>query len=258
MQMHLNNIEQLTMIDLSSKRMLSPRLNALIDAALVAERDQQEKRTYLGGSRIGVECERALQFEFFNAPKDPGKDFDGRILRVFERGHWAEAAMVRWMLLAGVIIETHQDNGEQFEFVDHGGLFAGHCDGIITAGPEVFGPFPRLWENKGLKADKWAAMNKHGLLHENPVYWAQCQVYMEKFGLAEQPALFSAVNANTMEIYWESIPFNPGAAQQLDAKARRILQSCLAGESLPRISSDPNFFKCKRCSWVARCFSVTP
>lgn len=244
------------MIDLSSKRMLSPKLNALIDAALVAERDQQEKRTYLGGSRIGVECDRALQFEFFNTPKDHGKDFDGRILRVFERGHWAETAMVRWIRLAGVIIETHQANGEQFGFVEHDGLYQGHCDGIITGGPVEFGPFPRLWENKGVKADKWAAMNKHGLLHENPVYWAQCQVYMEKFGLAEHPALFSAVNANTMEIYWESIPFNLGAVQQLDAKARRILQSCLAGELLPRISSDPNFFKCKWCNWTARCFSV--
>ena len=244
------------MIDLSSKRMLSPRLNALIDAALVAERDQQEKRTYLGGSRIGVECDRALQFEFFNTPKDPGKDFDGRILRVFERGHWAEAAMVRWMRLAGVEIKVHRLYGGQFGFSEHDGLYQGHCDGIVTGGPVEFGPFPRLWENKGVKADKWAAMNKHGLLHENPVYWAQCQVYMEKFGLAEHPALFSAVNANTMEIYWESIPFNPGAAQQLDAKSRRILQSCLAGELLPRISSDPNFFKCKRCSWAARCFSV--
>lgn len=245
------------MIDLSSKRMLSPKLNALIDAALVAEHGQQEKRTYLGGSRIGVECERALQFEFFNTPKDPGKDFDGRILRIFDRGHWAEAAMVRWMRLAGVEMLTLDDNGEQFGFSDAGGLYQGHMDGkLASGGPVEFGPFPRLWENKCVKAEKWAAMSRHGLLHENPVYWAQCQVYMEKFGLAEHPALFSAVNANTMEIYWESIPFNPGAAQQLDAKAKRILQACLAGELLPRVRQDPNYYSCKMCSWNKRCFSV--
>lgn len=246
------------MIDLSSKKALSPRLNALIDAALVTENAKEPPRTYLGGSRIGVECERQLQFEFFNAPKDEGKDFDGRILRVFERGHWAEDAVIRWLGLAGVDMHTHNLDGSQPGFSDHNGLFAGHRDGQLLEGPAVFGPFPRLWENKCIKADKWRAMETHGLLHENPVYWAQCQIYMEKFDLTENPALFSAVNADTMEIYWEAVPFNPGAAQQLNAKAGRILQSCLAGELLPRVSQDPSFFKCKWCSYTKRCFSVTP
>lgn len=247
------------MIDLSSKKTLSAKLNALIDAALIAERAKQPPRQYLGGSRIGVECERQLQFEFFNTPKDPGKDFDGQTLRIFERGNWAEEAVVGWLWLAGVNVLTHDENGKQFGFSEHNGLFAGHRDGKLLDGPAVFGPFPRLWENKCIKADKWAAMDKHGLLHENPVYWAQCQIYMEKFELTANPALFSAVNANTMEIYWESVPFNPGAAQQLNAKASRILQACMAGELLPRISQDPNFFKCKSfCDYPKRCFSVAP
>ena len=246
------------MIDLSSKKTLSPRLNALIDAALVAENAKQSPRSYLGGSRIGVECERQLQFEFFNAPKDEGKDFDGRILRVFERGHWAEDAVVGWLRLAGVEVETHTVDGGQFGFSEHNGLFAGHRDGRLVSGPDVFGPYPRLWENKCIKAEKWTAMEKYGLLKENPVYWAQCQIYMAKFELTENPTLFSAVNANTMEIYWEAVPFNPGAVKLLDAKAIRILQSCMAGELLPRISQDPNFFKCKWCSYSKRCFTVTP
>ena len=244
------------MIDLSSKRMLSPKLNALIEEALETERDKQEKRTYLGGSRVGVECDRALQFEFFNTPKDPGKDFDGRILRVFERGHWAEAAMVRWIRLAGVKIKTIQPDGEQFGFSEHGGLFQGHCDGIITGGPEVFGPFPRLWENKGVKAEKWRGVVKDGLKSYFPVYYAQVQIYMDRFDLRDNPALFSAVNADTMEIYWEAVPFVPGALSMLDAKAKRILQACLAGELLPRVRQDPNYYSCKMCSWNKRCFSV--
>ena len=244
------------MIDLSSKRMISPKLNALIDAALELERDQQEKRTYLGGSRVGVECDRQLQFEFFNTPKDPGKDFDGRILRVFERGHWAEAAMVRWMRLAGVEILTHAPNGEQFGFSEHNGLFQGHCDGIITGGPAEFGPFPRLWENKGVKASKWTGCVKDGLKSYYPVYYAQMIIYMDRFNLQENPALFSTVNADTMEIYWEPVTFAPMALEQLDAKAKRVLQSCLAGELLPRIRQDPNYFSCKWCSFNKRCFSV--
>lgn len=245
------------MIDLTSKKMLSDRLNPIIDAALEAKRDQEEKREYLGGSRLGVECERALQFEFFNSPKDPGKDFPGRILRVFERGHWVEAAVVRWLQLAGVSILTEDEGGGQFGFSEHGGLFRGHCDGILTAGPEPFGLFPRLWENKGIQEKDWKALAKHGLRKEKPIYWAQCQVYMSKFGLTENPALFSAVNMNTMEIYWESVSFNPSAAAQFDAKAVRVLQSCLAGELLPRLSQDPTFYQCKWCSWARRCHQLT-
>lgn len=80
---------------------------------------------------------------------------------------------------------------------------------------------------------------------------------MEKFKLTANPALFSAVNADTMELYWEAVPFNPGALALLNAKAARILQSCLAGELLPRLSQDPSFFKCKWCSYTKRCFSVS-
>jgi hypothetical protein len=36
-------------------------------------------RDYLGGSRLGHACERALQFEFAARPKDEGADFAGRI-----------------------------------------------------------------------------------------------------------------------------------------------------------------------------------
>lgn len=233
--------------------MLSDVLNPIIDTALESINKAQEPRHYLGGSRVGAECQRQLQFEFFNVPKDAGKDFQGRILRIFDRGHWVESAMVNWMRSAGIQITTEDEGGGQFGFSKHNGLFKGHCDGIIVDGPGVFGPFPRLWENKGLKATKWNAMSKHGVLHESPVYWSQCQIYMNEFGLTENPALFSVVNMDTMEIYWEAIPFNHGAATRLDEKADRILKACLVGELLPMVSKDPTFFQCKWCSWVVHC-----
>lgn len=244
------------MIDLSSKRTITPKLNAVIDAALEIERDQQPKREYLGGSEIGRECERQLQFSLFNVEKDHGRDFSGRILRIFERGHWVESAVIRWLRLAGITILTEDNDGEQFGFSEAGGLFKGHCDGIITSGPEVFGPFPRLLENKGLKASKWAAMEKHGVRHANIVYWAQCQVYMDRFDLRDNPALFSAVNMDTMDIYWEGIPFNHGACEQLSGKAGRILRASLAGELLPRLSQDPTFYQCKFCDWCEHCHQL--
>ncbi|MBM9615244.1 hypothetical protein JWJ90_13240 [Desulfobulbus rhabdoformis] len=244
------------MIDLSSKKMLSPKLNAVLDAALERERDQQPKREYLGGSEIGHECERQLQFSFFNVERDVDKYLVGRKLRIFERGHWAEAAMIRWMRLSGVEILTEDKDGEQFGFSEAGGLFKGHCDGIIVGGPSVFGPFPRLWENKGLKAAKWRSFEKHGLRHFSGTYWGQVQVYQDRFDLRDNPALFSAVNMDTMEIHWEAVPFNPMACEALSVKAARILRSCLAGELLPRISQDPTFYQCKFCDWCEHCHQM--
>lgn len=244
-------------IDLTSKSMLSDRINVHIDNALELERDRQKQRDYLGGSRLGVECERALQFEFFNTPKDEGKDFKGRILRVFERGHWVESACIRWLRLAGVTILTKDpETGKQFEYSSINGLVKGHSDGKIIAGPEVFGPFPRLWENKGLQQSDFLSIQRNGLIKEKPVYYGQVQIYMQSFGLTENPALFSVVNMNTMDILWLPIVYNPDYASQLDARAVRIIQACIAGELLPRFRNDPSYYLCKWCSWAERCYSL--
>lgn len=234
---------------------LSERINAQIDRALELEESFQPARNYLGGSRIGAFCERALQYEFTQTPKDPGKDFSGRLLRIFARGHWVESRMVDWLRLAGFGLVAGPKDGGQFGFEAHDGYVGGHLDGILVSGPDEHGPWPRLWENKALGQKYFLATKRHGIRSENPTYFAQCQYYMEKFNLMENPALFSVVNANDMDIYWESIPYDAGYVSMLDAKAARILQSCREGVLLPRASQDPGYFRCKMCDYRERCFS---
>ena len=67
-------------------------------------------RTYLGGSRLGHACERALQFEFAGAPKDDGADFSGQTLRIFEIGHALEDLAIRWLRAAGIELYTRKGN----------------------------------------------------------------------------------------------------------------------------------------------------
>ena len=55
------------------------RINAYVDAALVARNREQRRRDYLGGSRVGEACARKLVYEVTHAPKDAGRDFDGGI-----------------------------------------------------------------------------------------------------------------------------------------------------------------------------------
>jgi len=240
------------MIDFNSKSLLSDRINHYIDTAQEIEDSLQPGREYLGGSRLGVECERALQYEFLKVPVDPGKHFPGRVLRIFSRGHWVEAAMVGWLRNAGFGLITEKRDGGQFGYkVDKE---AGHCDGVFVSGPAEFGPWPRLWECKGIGEKYFKQLVENRLKKEYPVYYAQTQIYMRRFNLTANPALFSAVCVNTMAIYWEPVPFDSQFADSLEAKAKRIFQACAAGELLPRMYHDSDFFKCRFCSWQATCW----
>lgn len=124
------------------------RISMLIDAAVRAEREKDAPRDYLGASRIGHHCLRALQYEFFNTPKDI--PFEGRIYRIFHRGHHGEDWMAEWLRMAGFVLRTVGVDGRQFGFSTGKGRIRGHCDGVFVGGPEEQGPYPRLWECKVL------------------------------------------------------------------------------------------------------------
>ena len=117
------------MLDFNSRPKFADLINTLIDSGLVADRDATPPRTYLGGSRLGHSCERALQFEFAGAPKDPDSDFNGQTLRIFAIGHALEDVAIRWLRRAGFDIYTRKGNrpdGEQFGFSVAGGRVRGH------------------------------------------------------------------------------------------------------------------------------------
>ena len=144
------------MIDLNHQPKFHERLAALVDVALQAERGRQERRRYLGASRLGVACERALQFEYANAPLDEGADFTGQTLRIFEVGHVLEDLAIRWLRLAGFDLYTRRHDGGQFGFSVAGGRVQGHVDGIVAGAPVALGlAFPMLWECKTMNGKHW-------------------------------------------------------------------------------------------------------
>jgi hypothetical protein len=65
------------MMDFNSSSSISGQVTALVDAGLQQARARQSERQYLGASRLGVACERALQFEYAKAPIDHGRDVPG-------------------------------------------------------------------------------------------------------------------------------------------------------------------------------------
>ncbi len=232
--------------------LLGARINALLDMALVAEREGQRPRDYLGASRIGEPCARRLVYEFTKIPVDPGKDFEGRTLRIFEAGHVFEDLAIRWLRAAGLDLRTEKRDGGQFGFETAGGRIRGHVDGVIVGGPEVGLAWPVLWEHKALKASSWSDTSKKGVQISKPVYFGQMQIYMAYMGLGS--ALFTALNKDSCELYHEHVPFDPAAAQALSDKAVDVLRAADAGDLLPRIATSPDFFLCRFCPFAARCW----
>ena len=249
------------MMDFNASASLSGQISALIDSGLQQARAGQTKRLYLGASRLGVACERALQFEYAQAPVDHGRDFQGRILRIFERGHLSEASMVTWLRGAGFDLRTHKalpdGSFEQYGFSVAEGRLQGHIDGVFVAGPEGF-VYPALWETKNLNAKSWRDLQKNGLAISKPVYAAQVAVYQAYLDLHEHPAIFTAVNADTMEIYAELIPFDAALAQRMSDRAVRVITATEAQEQLPRAYLDPTHFECKFCAYAERCWRTSP
>lgn len=248
------------MLDFNSASSFNERVTAFIDEALATERAAQTPRHYLGASRIGHVCERALQYEYAQAPVDPGRELPGRVLRVFEVGHALEDLAIRWLRLAGFDLYTRKRNGEPFGFSLASGRIQGHVDGILNGGPEALGlAYPALFECKTMNDKAWRETVKHGFALAKPTYAAQVaiyQAYMEASipGISQNPALFTAINKDSEELYFESVPFDGGLAQRTSDRAVRILQALDAGELLPRIATTPTHHECKACPWQDRCW----
>lgn len=215
------------------------------------DRDAQElPRPYLGASIIGQECERALWYAFRWAS---GKArFEGRMLRLFQTGHLAEARFVADLRAIGCTVYDADDTGRQFGFAGCAGHMRGHMDGCGKGIPQG-GEKWHVLEFKTHSAKSFAELKRHGVEKAKPAHYAQMQWYMGKSGMDR--ALYLAVNKDNDDLHSERVPFDPAAFTALEAKAERII---FAEAPPPRISEDPHFFRCKFCDHRPLCHGETP
>jgi len=78
---------------------------------------------------------------------------------------------------------------------------------------------------------------------------------MAYLGLDENPALFSAVNADTCHMLHVLVPFDAEAAQAASDRAVLVIKATQAGELLERIAKKPDDWRCKICSHKERCWA---
>ena len=177
--------------------------------------------------------------------------FPARIKDIFARGHFFEDVTRQHLIAAGFKFAPP----EQLEFRAADGLFRGHADGILVAGPQLPAlRYPCLWEHKCLKAKGWKAIERDGLTGLYAAYAAQVAIYQAYLDCTN-PALFSVVNADTCERLHFLVPFDAELAQATSDRAVMVIEATRAGELLPRITDDPNDWRCKMCSHRERCWA---
>lgn len=206
-------------------------------------------RQYLGGSRLGEECARKLQYEYLGG----SLTMTAKLHNIFAAGHASEAAVAQ-LLKAIFDLRTEKANGRQFGFETAQGRIKGHIDGVICGGPEEYGPYPYLWEAKAVGGKYFTALVKNGVRAERPVYAGQIATYQAYMQLTDNPALFSVANRDTGEIHFERVPFDPKLAQECTDRGVQVLQAVDAGETLPRPYASSDFYKCKFCDFREACW----
>lgn len=202
-------------------------------------------RSHLGASMIGRECEREiwLAFRWTLFPS-----YEGRMLRLFERGKREEAEFIRALRDAGVTVhETDPQTKKQFTYSDHGGHFGGSMDaagvGLVEA--------PKTWhvlEFKTHNAASFAALKKHGVAKAHPEHAAQMQLYMGWSGMTR--AFYLAVNKDTDELHAERVAFDRKQFEKLRARAHRVIFS---SEPPPHITDNAEDFRCRFCLFNRVC-----
>lgn len=206
----------------------------------------EQPRAYLGASAIGRECERELWYGFRWC--GTGAKFDGRMLRLFNRGHREEPVFIDELRGIGCDVRSHDPStGEQFRFKAVAGHVGCGLDGVALRVPEA----PKTWhllEFKTHNAKSFAGVQRDGVAKAKPEHHDQVQLCMKLSALDR--TLYLAVNKDTDELYSERIRFDETHADRLLTKAERIVY---APEPLPRLSEDAAFWKCRGCSYKATC-----
>jgi len=216
-----------------------------IEKAVEAKQDLTGRR-HLGASLIGHDCPRFLWYVFRWADKEI---FEGRMLRLFERGQLEEARFVK--LLEGVgatVYDRDPATGKQWLISDVEGHFGGSTDGVGVGIPQLPPELPAVLEMKTHGEKSFAILRAKGLQAAKPTHFVQLQTYMLKLDIST--GLYMSVNKNTDELYFEFIALDPHCGQRAITRARGIIYS---NEPPPRISNSPGWYQCRFCHFNEIC-----
>jgi hypothetical protein len=212
-----------------------------IDSTIMAIADTKPRRSYLGASSIGEECDRKLWYSYHVGSKIT----DPRIHRIMDFGHFSESYIVSMLKHAGYEMFIEDQDGKQFGFEDE--EVAGNSDGVI-----IIDDLPYLFEAKSANDKRFTEMVKVGVEKSDPTYFVQMQVYMKYLDLPN--ALYFAINKNNGAIHMEIIRYEKIKADYAVNRGKEVIRG--TEEEAQRKYKTSAFFKCKWCDYRSKCWGT--
>lgn len=218
---------------------------ALIDKYHEKQNEKPTQRYHLGVSMLGEKCDRKLWISFRWAIKEP---FEGRILRLFRRGHNEEATIVSDLRAIGVDIRNTTSTQSRVNFGKH---VSGSLDGIIESGLPEAPKSRHVAEFKTHSKKSFDDLEKKGLKESKPMHWTQLNTYM--YGKDIDRGFYLAVNKDNDSIYTERIELDKSEAIKAIERGQKITMS---GRMPVGLSDDETYFECRFCSNHTFCFKT--
>jgi hypothetical protein len=228
------------------RRLLGESVKEIGDA--FEPEQERHPRKHLGASLLGRECSRFLWLSWRWAF---WKKQEGRMVRLFNRGHLEEARWIALVRAAG-FHTVHLENGKQIRISSCGGHYGGSLDGMIYGCLEV----PNEWgllEFKTFNKNTFSKLTKVGVKEAKNEHYVQCQQYMAKKGLSY--TLYCAVCKDDDEIHLEII-----RADRINAGIyeKRAFEIITASSAPNKCSASPMYQTCKWCDAFKICHENQP
>lgn len=208
-----------------------------------------EPRKHLGASIIGHDCLAYLWGTFRHLKQEK---FEGRMLRLFNRGYLEEARFIKWLELIGFTCwETNPETGKQFQISGANGHFGGSLDGVFKAPDryEIQDFLIWLGEFKTHGEKSFVKLKADGVCKAHPKHYRQMCSYGKAYNF--RFGLYMAVNKNTDELHIEIVELDFKLAEDLFRKAENIIGS----QTQPsKIAQSETYFECKYCNFKGICF----
>lgn len=212
---------------------------SLIDSAHESKADRFSSS--LGPSMLGNPCDRYLWLSFRWAVKP---SFNGRMKRLFRRGHKEEETIIDDLKRIGVSIGAEQ---KRVNFAPH---VSGAIDAIAQSGVPGDEFEQYLLEFKTHNKKSFDLLVKQGVKKAKPNHYVQMQLYIKGTGLKK--ALYIAVCKDDDRMHVEKVDLDDYIAKKHIQRAIKIVSA----DSMP--SGISSVSGCKYCEARDFCHNGTP
>jgi hypothetical protein len=224
---------------------LGRRIREDIDQHCV-EKYSEEHRNHLGASVIGHDCARFIWYAFRWAKTEY---FNGRMLRLFNRGNKEEQRFIEWLRGIGFNVwDVDPFTQKQYRLYGAEGHYGGSSDAIGTT------PYPELinlrllLELKTHNRGSFSRLIEQKLKINKPRHYSQMCAYGKEFGF--KYGAYFAINKDDDDIHVEIVKLDWGQADDLRRKAEDII---FAEIPPTKVSMQATYYECKYCAFRGIC-----